>query len=159
MASVLLSIGSNIGDKQDNLNTAIGKIEMRIGKIISLSAFYETEPWGFESNNTFLNAAIQIETELIAEEVLDTTQLIETEMGRFQKSINGYTDRVIDIDILFYDDLILKSDRLTIPHALLHKRQFVLEPLSEISPDLTHPELNKTIGELYSECVENDKNN
>ena len=101
-----MSLGTNLGDKEKNLRDAVHKIEEQIGKVISLSAFYMTAPWGFESDNSFLNAAVCIETELLPLEVLQKTQEIERELGRTHKSTGGvYSDRLIDIDLLMYDDL------------------------------------------------------
>ena len=128
-----LSLGTNLGDKEHNLLSAISEIERRIGPVKAQSAFLATEPWGFESQNTFLNAAIRIKTELSPLELLDETQQIERDLGRRQKSVNGqYHDRIIDIDILLYDDLHISTPRLTIPHPHMHERDFVLIPLKEI---------------------------
>ena len=108
MAKVYISLGTNLGDKEQNLRTAVQKIEEQVGKVISLSAFYITAPWGFDSEHSFLNAAACVETELSPLEVLQKTQEIERELGRTHKSVGGvYSDRLIDIDLLLYDDLIL----------------------------------------------------
>lgn len=146
---VYLGLGTNLGDLDLNLNKAIEEIEKRVGKVISQSAFYKTEPWGFESPNTFLNAVICIESSLRPDEVLRETQYIEKHLGRTKKSNGSYSDRIIDIDILFYDDLIIESELLTIPHPLLHQRDFVLLPLKEIAPDLFHPKLKCRISDLF----------
>ena len=137
--TVYLSLGTNLGDKEQNLLTAIAEIGRRIGPIKAQSAFLATEPWGFESENTFLNAAIRIETNLSPIALLDETQQIERDMGRTQKSSANcqlstvnYQDRIIDIDILLYDDLHIDTPRLTIPHPLMQTRDFVLIPLKEI---------------------------
>ena len=137
--TVYLSLGTNLGDKEQNLLTAIAEIGRRIGPIKAQSAFLVTEPWGFESENTFLNAAIRIETNLSPIALLDETQQIERDMGRTQKSSANcqlstvnYQDRIIDIDILLYDDLHIDTPRLTIPHPLMQQRDFVLIPLKEI---------------------------
>ena len=159
MPILYLSLGSNIGDKNLNLNKAIELIKERIGKFISLSAFYSTPPWGFESENEFLNAALALETDLPVEGVLVVTQIIEKEIGRTAKTDGCYADRVIDIDLLFYDQLVIKTRNLELPHPYLHDRLFVLEPLSEIASDFVHPILNKTINQLLIELKQNDKNN
>lgn len=152
MATVYLGLGTNLGDKEANLRTAIYKLQERIGKQVSLSSFYETAPWGFESDHSFLNAAIGLETILSPIEILHITQEIEKELGRTKKSVNGsYSDRLIDIDILLYDNLVLQTPELTIPHPLMTERDFVMNPLIEIAGNVIHPTLQKTLSELYQE--------
>ena len=130
---VYFSLGSNLGNKRENLNKAIKIMEEQIGVLLRQSAFLETEPWGFQSDNSFVNAAICMETELNPFEVLAKTQDIERELGRTLKSTNGeYNDRIIDIDILLYDDLHINTPQLTIPHPLMEQRDFVMIPLREI---------------------------
>ena len=131
--TVYFSLGSNLGDKKQNLSTAIELMEEQIGVLVRQSAFLATEPWGFQSDNSFVNAAICMETELDPFEVFERTQKIEREMGRTIKSTNGeYHDRIIDIDILLYDDLHINTPELTIPHPLMEQRDFVMIPLREI---------------------------
>lgn len=131
--TVFLSLGTNLGDKEHNLHQAISEIQMRIGAIKAQSAFLQTAPWGFESKNSFLNAAVRVETDLSPFAVLRNTQDIERHMGRTHKSVGGiYHDRIIDIDILLYDDLHLSTPELTIPHPHINERDFVLIPLSQI---------------------------
>ena len=133
MHKIYLGLGSNLGDRKENLACAIRLIGERVGKVLRVSSFIETEPWGFESDNTFVNAVILCETELTPREVLRTTQKIEREMGRQKKSTDGgYSDRCIDIDILLYDDLRVDEPDLQIPHPLMMKRDFVMIPLREI---------------------------
>ncbi len=133
MHTVYLSLGTNLGDKEYNLKSAIHEISMRIGAVTAQSAFIETEPWGFESDNTFLNAAIKVETDRTPMQVLRITQKIERELGRTSKSVNGiYHDRLIDIDILLYDELSISTPSLTIPHPRMHERDFVQIPLKQI---------------------------
>lgn len=152
---VYLGLGANLGDKEANLHIAVEKIEKRIGKVTSLSAFYVTSPWGFASENSFLNAACCVETTLSPMEVLEKTQAIERELGRLTKSVSGtYSDRPIDIDLLLYGNVILHSPTLLLPHPLMAERRFVLEPLAEIAPDVVHPVLRKTIQHLLSLCEE-----
>lgn len=152
MATVYLGLGTNLGNKQANLRTAIYKLRERIGKQVSLSSFYETAPWGFESDHSFLNAAIGLETSLPPIEILHITQEIEKELGRTKKSVNGsYSDRLIDIDILLYDNLVLQTPELTIPHPLMTERDFVMKPLIEIAGNVIHPTRQKTLSELYQE--------
>ncbi len=154
MAKVYLGLGTNLGDKEGNLRDAVRRIEERVGEVISLSAFYVTAPWGFESCHDFLNAAARVDTPLSPLEVLEATQAIEREMGRVAKSVGGvYGDRVIDIDLLLYDSLILSvtapdGRTLNLPHPLMAKRDFVMLPLAEIAPDLVHPVLGKTMREI-----------
>lgn len=148
MAIAYLALGTNIGNKRRNMITAAALLAERVGDVLALSGFYETEPWGFQSDNTFLNAALQLETSLPPLELLKATRQIEIEMGRTQKSNGAYHDRIIDIDILLYDDLILRTPELTLPHPLMHERRFVMEPLAEIAPNLVHPVLKKTVIEI-----------
>lgn len=152
MAKVYFSLGTNLGNKEQNLCQAMEKINERIGEILSLSAFYSTEPWGFQSENSFLNAVCCVQTQLSPHKILATTQTIEQELGRTTKSVNGiYADRIIDIDLLFYDNRIINEPKLTLPHPLMTQRIFVMGPLAEIAPDLVHPVLGKTIRELKEE--------
>lgn len=149
MTKVYLGLGTNLGDKEENLRMAVQKIEKQIGKVFSLSAFYATTPWGFSSENNFLNAVVGVETELPPLAVLHETQTIERELGRTRKSVNGaYSDRLIDIDILLYGQLVLESDGLILPHPLMTERSFVMEPLVEIAPELLHPVLGKTMKDI-----------
>ena len=149
MATTYLALGTNLGDKKLNLNRAIEEIKKRIGSVIKLSAFYTSEAWGFKSENSFVNAVLQVQTKLKPEELLLETQKIEKDLGRIEKSINSsYTDRIIDIDILFYESYIINSDKLQIPHPHIKDRNFVLIPLCEIAPDFIHPTLKSSIKEL-----------
>lgn len=145
MAIAYLALGTNIGNKRRNMITAAALLAERVGDVLALSGFYETEPWGFQSENTFLNAALQLETALSPFELLKATQEIEIEMGRTQKSNGAYHDRIIDIDILLYDDLVLQTLELILPHPLMHERLFVMEPLAEIAPNVIHPVFKKPV--------------
>ena len=149
MAEVYVGLGTNLGDKEQNLRDAVQKIEEQIGKVVSLSSFYDTAPWGFDSENSFLNAAACVETAFPPLEVLHLTQDIEKAMGRSKKSVKGvYSDRVIDIDLLLYDNIVFNSPELVLPHPLMTERAFVMTPLSEIAGGLLHPVFRKTISEL-----------
>jgi len=128
-----LSLGTNLGDKQHNLNEAIRLIAERVGEVVKVSSFIETEPWGFTSNNAFLNACVKVTTSLEPQELLRATQRIERELGRSAKSKDGvYHDRIIDIDILLYGDITVNEENLKIPHPLMYERDFVMVPLNEI---------------------------
>lgn len=130
---IYLGLGSNLGDRQGNISRAYAEIEKLIGAIVRQSALYESEPWGFESDNSFINSVICCETTLSPHEVLKKAQFIERLLGRTQKSVDGhYHDRTIDIDILLYDDLTVNEPDLKIPHPLMRQRDFVMKPLSEI---------------------------
>ena len=145
MAIAYLALGTNIGNKRRNMITAAALLAERVGDVLALSGFYETEPWGFQSENTFLNAALPLDTSLSPLELLKATQEIEIEMGRTQKSNGAYHDRIIDIDILLYEDLVLQTPELTLPHPLMHERLFVMEPLAEIAPNVIHPVFKKPV--------------
>ena len=133
---VFLALGTNIGDKEQNLNNAIDLIIKRIGKVKKKSSFYKTEPDGFISDNDFLNTAIAVKTKLSVYQIFKQTRKIEKILGRTKKSKNEiYSDRIIDIDILSYNHLIINTKKLTLPHPKLHLRKFVTEPLAEILPN------------------------
>lgn len=126
-------MGTNLGDKRKNIAEAIKNIGELVGDVVRQSALYETEPWGFRSDNRFVNAAVCVDTQLSPRRLLEVTQRIEGEMGRTLKSDGGeYHDRIIDIDILLYGDLHIDEPDLKIPHPLMHERDFVMTPLNEI---------------------------
>ncbi|MBR5707140.1 MAG: 2-amino-4-hydroxy-6-hydroxymethyldihydropteridine diphosphokinase [Bacteroidaceae bacterium] len=138
MATLYLSLGTNVGDRTGNISRAMELIGHEVGTVVSASDIIETEPWGFESSNRFLNMVAKVETPLQPLEVLHATQGIERKLGRNHKTVNReYHDRLIDIDILLYDDLVMNTPELTIPHPLMHQRSFVMEPLAQIAPELT----------------------
>lgn len=149
---IYLSIGSNLEDREFNIEDALDRIVENIGIVTKCSSFYETEPWGFTSDDQFLNVAVEAETDLDPADLLETTKKIETRMGRIRDSKIHYTSRIIDIDILLYGDLIINDPELKIPHPLMHERNFVLVPLSEIAPEAVHSVLGKTISELRNVC-------
>ncbi len=151
-----LLLGSNLGDRKKHLSTALDLIRELIGPVSRVSSIYETEPWGFSSENYFFNMAVQVGTFLLTGEVMLKIGEIEKTFGR-ERQGRGYSSRTIDVDILFYDDLVMKGETLQIPHPLLQERRFVLVPLKEIAPDLIHPVFHKSIGELFSNCPDTKK--
>ena len=155
MARVCLSLGSNLGPRETYLRKALQALDKELGSLVKCSSFYETLPWGFSSDSLFLNAAACYDTLLSPEEVLAVTQQIEKSLGRKEKSRQGqYADRCIDIDILLYDDRVMQTPDMILPHPHMAERMFVLEPLAEIMPHLLHPLLRKTILQLKEELAE-----
>lgn len=153
MSIVYLSLGSNLGDRVALLQEAIRLIEKSIGSVVSCSNMIETEPWGYDSNCLFMNACIAVKTEQSPQACLIDLQSIEKRMGRLKSGKKGYSDRLIDIDILLYDDLVLETRDLMLPHPHLHERLFVLQPLMEIAPDVVHPLFGKSIKALYEAFI------
>jgi 2-amino-4-hydroxy-6-hydroxymethyldihydropteridine diphosphokinase len=151
MAVVYLGIGSNLGDKRGNCLDALERLSTKGISISKRSALYDTQPWGVKDQPDFVNMVVEAETVMSPEELLGTLKEIEREMGR--KASTRWGPRLIDLDVLLYDDRIVQSKDLVIPHPLLHKRDFVLLPLAEISPECVHPVLNKTIRELTKELI------
>ncbi len=128
-----LSLGSNLGDREKNLRRAIDMLSERVGKVLRVSLFMETKPWGFVSDNIFYNACVKVDTDLAPQELLAATQEIEKALGRTRKSEGGkYCDRTIDIDILLYGDITVDDENLKIPHPHMYERDFVMIPLKEI---------------------------
>ena len=151
MKIVFLGIGTNLGDREGNLSAALSMITENIGKIVKASSVYESEPWGFHSDDKFLNMVVKVETTLSASGLLGRILMDEVLLGRIRAG-KQYSSRKIDIDILFYDDLILDEESLKIPHPHLHERKFVLIPLCEIAPEFMHPLFKKTVTSLLAEC-------
>ncbi len=149
-----IGIGSNLGNREENLSTALSRIGEFAGKIVTASSFYETDPWGFQAENKFLNMVVKIETALEPGALLQSLLEIEKSMGRVRNSIK-YTSRVIDLDILFYSNLISEDRELTIPHPHIHERMFVLLPMNEIDQDFVHPVLNESVNSLLKSCRDN----
>ena len=150
MAEVFILLGGNVGDKRKIFTETREMINDRIGKLTKSSSIYATEPWGFDSD-LFWNQALLVETRLLPLEILDIAQSIETAMGRVKTS-KYYEPRTMDIDLLFYDDLLFDTPRLTLPHPKIEERRFVLVPLNEIEPDKRHPVTGLTISELLISC-------
>ena len=161
--NVFLLLGSNQGDREGNLLKACAGISQRIGNIINRSSVYETEPWGFEDSTWFYNQALEIETELSPERMLEEIHGIEKELGRTREAPSnysgcscstGYSSRTIDIDILFYGSKIHFTEDLMIPHPRLHERKFTLLPLDEIAPGFIHPVYRKPVSGLLQHCID-----
>ena len=142
---VYLSLGSNLGDREANLRTAIEKLS-EIGNPVAVSSFYETEPVDVASQSWFLNCAVKLETEKMPRQLITAILGVEQEMGRQRKQQKA--PRTIDIDILFFGTSVINLPALTIPHPRMHERRFVLEPLVEIAPDVRHPIFKRSIREL-----------
>ncbi len=153
MIKLYILLGGNLGDKQQVFSEARARLNQQVGTITNQSAIYETEPWGFESDDIFWNQVIEISTAFSQEEVLLKTQQIEQELGRVRK-VNQFDSRIIDIDILFYGDQIIKTENLTVPHPRIQERKFALIPLCEIAPELIHPVFQKSIRQLLDECTD-----
>jgi 2-amino-4-hydroxy-6-hydroxymethyldihydropteridine diphosphokinase len=145
MSEVCLGLGSNLGDKRASILRALDLLA-EAGRLIETSSLYKTEPVGYKDQDWFLNCAVKLETRQSPRQLLDLLQSIEGRLGRKERIKNG--PRTIDLDILFYDNLVARESGLVIPHPRMHERLFVLAPLREIAPELVHPVLNKTVREL-----------
>jgi 2-amino-4-hydroxy-6-hydroxymethyldihydropteridine diphosphokinase len=153
--NVILLLGTNIGEKIENLERARLELTSDIGEIITESAIYKTEPWGLKAQDFFLNQVIVIETELRPMRIIENIWAIEKRMGR--NKIEHWGPRIIDIDILFYGDMIFEADNLKIPHPMLHERKFTLVPLVEIMPKFNHPLLGKSMHQLLLDNMDSSK--
>lgn len=145
-----LILGSNLGEKQTNINKALELIEEKAGTIIQKSSLYSSEPWGLKDQDEFLNQAVQISTELSAHDLIAVCKEIENELGRQVR--DKWKPREIDIDILFFNREIVHESGLKVPHPAMAERKFVLQPLSEINEAFIHPVLNYTLAELLENC-------
>lgn len=154
LQKIFISIGTNQGDRLNNLQNAIDEIYQRIGNTIAISSVYETPAWGFESED-FLNCCACVSVEDQPEKLLAVIKQIESDLGRKEKTSKGYEARIIDIDILFYGDEIIAEEKLIIPHLEMEKRRFVLQPLNDIASTIKHPKFDKTINELLTDCPDN----
>ncbi|MBW6535358.1 MAG: 2-amino-4-hydroxy-6-hydroxymethyldihydropteridine diphosphokinase [Mariniphaga sp.] len=153
MYQVFLGIGGNTGNKRMNFQKVHFSVENELGKILRQSSVYETVPWGFSANENFWNQVFLIETELQPDEILVKINRIEKAFGR-KREPGKYTSREMDVDILYFADWVIETEKLTIPHPLLYKRMFVLAPLAEIAPEFRHPVLKKTNRQLLEACTD-----
>lgn len=151
-----LLLGSNRGNRLQMLSCAVAMIEENAGKVLSSSSLYETAPWGFKDKTHFLNQVLCIHTQLSPMDLLTTLLGIETTIGRKREGEN-YTSRLIDIDILFFDDYVIEQEQLVIPHPRLHKRRFALIPLAEVAADLIDPVSGLKVRELLQQCDDNSE--
>ena len=154
MHKVYLLVGGNLDNNLAKYERLFDLLTRYVGKIISKSQFYESSSWGYESSHLFINMALCMETELNPETLIKETQNIESIFGRKNKTQNQYEDRIMDIDIIFYDNIILDIEGLQIPHPRMHLRNFVLYPLNEICSSLRHPIFKKDIATLKHECTD-----
>jgi len=156
MKIVFLGVGSNLGNRENNLEQAVARIVEYIGPVLKSSSIYITEPWGFKAEEEFLNIVVKIGTKLTPSGILGRILMIESLLGRVRDN-KQYTSRLIDIDILLYGDIIVDEESLKIPHPLLHKRKFVLVPMCEIDSEMIHPVLNKSLAELLESCEDQNE--
>jgi 2-amino-4-hydroxy-6-hydroxymethyldihydropteridine diphosphokinase len=153
MPTAYIGIGSNLGNRKENCEKAIKLLEAGNIRVEKRSSMIETEPWGVEDQPKFINLAVEIETDLKPEELLQYLKRIEAEIGR--SSAERWRAREIDLDVLLYDDLIIKTPELEIPHQHIAEREFVLKPLAEIAPEKIHPVLKKSIKDLFLQFLQN----
>ncbi|WP_423130392.1 2-amino-4-hydroxy-6-hydroxymethyldihydropteridine diphosphokinase [Gaoshiqia sp. Z1-71] len=151
MAKLFLLLGGNLGNKEQIFSTARLRLAEELGPISRSSSVYETEPWGFQSDDLFWNQVLVLDTDKSPEEALATTKIIELELGRVRKA-ERYSSRMIDIDLLFYDDLVYHEPKLELPHPRMIDRRFVLEPLAEVAGAMLHPVFKQSIIELLENC-------
>ena len=158
MHQVFLGIGGNTGNKQDNFDKVYTFIKNELGEVLRSSSVYETSPWGFQSEDNFWNQILVVETEYSPEELLQKVAKIENWFGR-ERGTTGYTSRKMDIDILYFDELVIETENLTIPHPQIANRLFVLVPLAEIAPEFVHPLLKITTLEMVENCPDKSEIN
>ncbi len=151
MHKVFLGIGGNIGNKAQNFRTAYSLVTEKLGTIVQSSSIYESPPWGFQAKEYFWNQILIIETKHSPDKLLEEIHIIENEFGRKRKKYT-YVSREMDIDILYYDEIFIETEKLIIPHPKIHQRLFVLVPLSEIAPDFKHPLFRLTNVQMFENC-------
>ena len=154
MNIVFLQLGSNLGERESLLQDAIIAIEGRIGKVVEKSKVYESTPWRVDGQENYLNQIVKVKTELLADDILSTVLDIEKELGRIR--LEKWGERLIDIDIIFYNDSIIETAQLCVPHKHMHERMFVLTPMHNIAPEMVHPKYNKTVAELLQICKDTE---
>ena len=153
---VYLGLGGNTGDRESNLEEALGRLDAVAGiQVVRASSFYDTAPVG-PPQPRFLNAVCAVETTLSPEELLDAIHRIENDMGRRRNADDRWGPRSIDIDLLFYGDRVIDGERLTVPHRQAHKREFVLRPMAEIAPDFMHPVIHRTMADMLEDITRDD---
>ena len=151
MNTAYLLLGGNLGDKKTNLQVAIKHLQLSVGDDVKTSSVYETEPWGFEHEESFLNQVLLVETKNTAYQLLKKVLAIELKMGR-TRSTERYSGRTIDIDLLFFNDDVINETNLIVPHPRIQERKFALVPLNELIPNYIHPVYQKNISQLLAEC-------
>jgi 2-amino-4-hydroxy-6-hydroxymethyldihydropteridine diphosphokinase len=156
MNLIYLSLGTNLGRREQHLEAALELIQSRVGTVVSVSRYYESEPWGYSSEYSFYNCCVSLSSALDPLPLLDKLLEIEMEMGRKREG-KGYSDRIIDIDLLLHGDCKMDHPRLTLPHPSMGDRKFVLLPLAEIAPALIHPLTKRTISEMLQNCMDQSK--
>lgn len=154
MAIIYIGIGSNEGDRLSIFKNALLQLKRNLGIFMHSSSIYETEPWGFESSQSFYNAAFQFETEHSAQEVMNMLKFLENQAGRTRTGEAGYQNRTLDLDLLYYGDLLINEPDLIVPHPRIGQRLFVLLPLAEIDEDWLDPQQQKTVKELIVSCAD-----
>jgi 2-amino-4-hydroxy-6-hydroxymethyldihydropteridine diphosphokinase len=158
MTRCYLLFGSNQGDKKALLDEACRLIESRCGMLAERSSDYLSEPWGFEAEEWFLNVLLVVETELTPDDLMDRLMEIEHELGRVRDpEAQGYRSRTVDLDILYYGDQVIRTEKVIAPHPRLHLRRFALMPLCELIPDFLHPEFHRSQQQLLEKCSDHSK--
>ncbi|MCR5014527.1 MAG: 2-amino-4-hydroxy-6-hydroxymethyldihydropteridine diphosphokinase [Bacteroidales bacterium] len=155
MTRCYILFGSNQGDKQGLLEKACELIEARCGMLVERSSLYLSEPWGFDCDEWFLNELLVVETEMKPDALMEALLAIEKELGRVRHpEVEGYSSRTVDLDILYYGDQIVRTEKVIVPHPRLHQRRFVLVPLCELIPDFLHPEFHLSQQQLLERCID-----
>lgn len=149
-----ISIGTNTGKRLQNIQNAIAEMKVGLGEVVKISAVYESEPWGFESEHWFYNIVLTLKSDVEPQELMKKLLDIEKKMGR-ERNAKGYADRCIDIDIVLCEECTICSKNLTLPHPHMHERLFVLLPLKELMPQWIHPIFKKNMEEMIRECNDN----